>query len=129
MSVSRKLFQEFIDQTRLSLLAALFAVLVTSAVSAQIVETGVITGVVRDSAGAVVVKAHVTVLNTSTGLASNTITDSQGLYVSPPLDPGNYSVEVEALSFSKDDGVGPELRQRFARVPLDGNDLDEVLHA
>jgi len=101
MSVARKLFREFIDQSRLSLLGALFAVLMTSALSAQIVETGVITGVVRDSAGAVVVKAHVTVLNTSTGLASNTITDSQGLYVSPPLDPGNYSVEVEALSFSK----------------------------
>jgi hypothetical protein len=56
MSVSRKLLREFIDQSRLSLLAALFAVLLTSALSAQIVETGVITGVVRDSAGAVVVK-------------------------------------------------------------------------
>lgn len=101
MPLSRNSFQEFIDQTRLSLLAALFAVLMTSALSAQIVETGVITGVVRDSAGSVVVKANVTVLNAGTGLASHTVTDSQGLYVSPPLNPGDYNVEVEAPSFSK----------------------------
>jgi hypothetical protein len=101
MLVSRKLFREFIDQSRLSLLAALFAALMTAALSAQIVENGVITGVVRDSAGAVVVKANVTVLNAGTGLASRTITDSQGLYVSPPLNPGDYNVEVEAPSFSK----------------------------
>jgi hypothetical protein len=73
MSVSRKLVRDFIHKSRLVLLAALFAILMTSALSAQIVETGVITGVVRDSAGAVVVKANVTVVNTGTGLASSMI--------------------------------------------------------
>jgi hypothetical protein len=101
MSVSRKLFREFIDQSLLSLPAALLAVLMASTLSAQIVETGVITGVVRDSAGAVIVKANVTVVNTGTGLASHTATDSQGLYASPPLNPGDYNVEVEAPSFGK----------------------------
>jgi outer membrane receptor protein involved in Fe transport len=101
MSVSRKLVRDFIHKSRLVLLAALFAILMTSALSAQIVETGVITGVVRDSAGAVVVKANVTVVNTGTGLASHTVTDSQGLYDSPPLNPGDYNVEVEAPNFSK----------------------------
>jgi hypothetical protein len=101
MSVLLSSFRELIRRSRTSLLAALFAVLMASALSAQIVETGVITGVVKDGAGAVVVKANVTVLNTGTGLASHTVTDSQGLYVSPPLNPGDYNVEVEAPSFSK----------------------------
>jgi outer membrane receptor protein involved in Fe transport len=99
MSVLRKLFRELVAQSRLSIV--LFAVLMTSALPAQIVETGVITGVVKDSAGAVVVKANVTIVNAGTGLASHTITDSQGLYVSPPLNPGDYNVEVEAPSFGK----------------------------
>src|ERR1700733_14725771 len=101
MSVSGKLFLEFIGRRHLSLLAALFAVFTASTLWAQIVETGVITGVVRDSAGAVVVKANVTILNTGTGLASHTVTDSQGLYPPPPLNPGDYNVEVEAPSFGK----------------------------
>ena len=99
MSVSRKLSREFIDRSRLSLLAALFAVLMTSAVSAQIVETGVITGAVRDNTGSIIQKAHVSVRNDSTGLTTETETDAQGIFVSPPLHPGDYSVEIEAPGF------------------------------
>src|ERR1700684_1068861 len=68
---------------------------------AQIVETGTITGVLRDNSGAVIPKAQVTIRNTATGLANSTVTDSQGLYVSPPLDPGDYTVEVESVGFGK----------------------------
>ncbi len=115
MSVSRKVFRKFLRRSHVTVPAALFAVAMTSALSAQIVETGVITGVVKDSAGAVVPKANVTVLNTSTGLESHTTTDSQGLYVSPPLNPGNYDVEVEAPSFSKVvEHVRLEVGQRLA---------------
>jgi hypothetical protein len=39
---------------------------------AQIVETGTITGVVRDNSGAVIPKAQVTIRNTATGLANST---------------------------------------------------------
>jgi outer membrane receptor protein involved in Fe transport len=73
----------------------------TTALQAQIVETGTITGLVRDNTGAVVDKAHVTVRSAGTGLTTNTATDSQGIYVSPPLAPGEYTVEIEALGFSK----------------------------
>ena len=41
------------------LLAALFLLVVASALPAQIVETGIITGVVKDNTGAVVIKANV----------------------------------------------------------------------
>ena len=97
------------------LLAALLLVLMASALSAQIVETGIITGVVKDNTGAVVVKANVTVRNTGTALTTNTTTDSQGLFVSPPLNPGNYDIDVDVPGFSKVvDHVRLEVGQRLA---------------
>ncbi|MFY9647811.1 MAG: TonB-dependent receptor [Terriglobales bacterium] len=85
----------------LFIFATLFVLLLATLLQAQIVETGNITGVVRDNSGAVIAKALVTIRNKATGLANHTVTDSEGLYVSPPLDPGDYSVEVEAPGFSK----------------------------
>jgi hypothetical protein len=81
-------------------LAAVFTILMASVLPAQIVETGVITGVVKDDTGAVIPNAPVSVRSTETGLANNTTTDAQGLYVSPPLTPGNYVVEIEVPGFS-----------------------------
>jgi hypothetical protein len=95
--------------------AALIACMMVPAIQAQIVETGTITGVVRDNSGAVIAKAHVSIRNAATGLSSNTVTDSQGLYVSPPLDPGNYAVEFEAPGFGKvRENVRLEVGQRVA---------------
>jgi hypothetical protein len=71
------------------------------ALKAQIVETATVTGVVRDNSGAVIAKAQVNIRNAATGLTSSTVTDSQGLYVSPPLDPGDYTVEFESAGFGK----------------------------
>lgn len=75
------------------------AALKSPVLRAQIVETGTITGVVRDKSGAVVPKTRVSIQNTATGISSNTVSDSQGLYVSPPLDPGDYTVEFQAPGF------------------------------
>ena len=97
------------------LLAALLVLAGASALLAQIVETGIITGIVKDNTGAVVIKAHVTVRNAGTGLTINTTTDSQGLYVSPPLNPGNYDIEVDVPGFSKViEHVRLEVGQRLA---------------
>src|SRR5580658_9176865 len=79
--------------------AALLVVLATATALAQ-VEKGTITGLVKDSSGAVVVKAQVTLRNTASGLTTTTSTDDQGLFVSPPLDPGNYDVKIEAPRFT-----------------------------
>src|ERR1700683_5759284 len=88
----------------------------TAAVHAQIVETGTITGVVRDNSGAVIPKTQVTIRNTATGLANATATDSDGIYVSPPLDPGDYNVEFAAPGFGKvEEHVRLEVGQRSAR--------------
>lgn len=84
----------------LLLLTLLFlALLAVAPLAAQIVETGVITGVAHDASGAVVAKAKVTLENTSTGLVTETRTDSSGLFVSPPLAAGSYRVEVQAEGF------------------------------
>lgn len=83
----------------LVLLALLTAMVATGPLQAQIVETGIITGEVKDNTGALVPNAQVTVRNTGTGLASSTSTDGQGIYVSPPLEPGDYSVEIQAPGF------------------------------
>jgi hypothetical protein len=92
-------FRSLAKRNLFRLLAALSAILVASFLSAQIVETGAITGVVKDNSGAVIPNAHVTVRNSDTGLATNTITDAQGLYVSPSLKPGNYTVEIDVPGF------------------------------
>ena len=94
-----------------------FSLLLAGAVAlrAQIVETGTITGVVRDNSGAVIAKAQVNIRNAATGLTSSTVTDSQGLYVSPPLDPGDYTVKFESTGFGKvQEHVRLEVGQRAA---------------
>jgi hypothetical protein len=98
----------------LILVTAVAGILV-SALPAQIVETGTITGVVRDNSGAVIAQAHVAIRNTATGISNNTLSDSQGLYVSPPLDPGDYIIEFEAPGFGKvQEHVRLEVGQRAA---------------
>ncbi|MGA2049379.1 MAG: carboxypeptidase regulatory-like domain-containing protein [Terracidiphilus sp.] len=97
------------------LLAVLLVFASAAPLSAQIVETGNITGVVKDNTGAVIPNAPVTIRNAETGIASNISTDAQGLYVSPPLHPGNYTVEIDVPGFSKVvEKVRLEVGQRVA---------------
>ena len=116
-------------RTAFVLLAAMFAVLISSPLQAQIVDTGIITGVVRDNTGAILAGAKVAVLSSSTGLASKTTTDSKSIYVSPPLHPGDYDVVVEVRGFSKASehvrlGVGQRLAGDVTLAV--GNDTETV---
>jgi Carboxypeptidase regulatory-like domain len=96
-------------------LPVLLLLLWAGTLRAQIVETGTITGIAHDKSGAVIAGAHVTIRNVATGLANNSVTDSQGLYVSPPLRPGDYNVEFEATGFGKlQEHVRLEVGQRVA---------------
>jgi len=51
------------------------------------VDTGTVTGVVRDSSGSVVLDAKITVRNLGTGLGQELFTGAEGIYVSPPFPP------------------------------------------
>jgi hypothetical protein len=71
-----------------------------SAAIAQ-VPTAVLTGIVKDSTGAVVPNTKVTAVNTGTNLARQSVTDSSGTYRIAPLNPGPYRLEAEASGFKK----------------------------
>ena len=63
------------------------------------VDTGTITGSVRDSQGAGIASAAVSFVEASTNATFKTLTDGSGEYVSPPLRPGTYKTVAEAQGF------------------------------
>src|SRR5262245_50397818 len=60
-----------------------------------------LTGIVRDSSGAGIAKATVTVTQTETGEVTRTTSGADGVYTITNLHPGSYSVSVEANSFRR----------------------------
>ena len=95
---------------RFFILIALLAA--TAAVQAQIVETGTITGVVRDNSGAVIPKAQVTIRNKATGLANATATDSTlpqcGIGIDNQANlPSNTTCAEEQNNGAADNGRNP----------------------
>jgi Carboxypeptidase regulatory-like domain len=61
--------------------------------------TGSIQGYVRDSSGAVISGAHVTVTEVATNLNRQTATDSQGAYTFLALPPGRYQIVATITGF------------------------------
>jgi len=70
-----------------------------AALQAQTAGEGTITGTVTDSTGAVVGNAKVTATNAATNVSTSRTTSSAGLYTIAPLQPGIYTVTVEAQGF------------------------------
>ena len=84
--------------------------LVASAYS-QAIQTGGITGVVTDKAGALVKGATVDIINESTDKSERTIvTEDEGRFSANLLSPGRYRVEVSASSFKKAVVEGVQVR-------------------
>lgn len=69
-------------------------------VSAQ-QDTGMITGLITDPAGAAVPGAKVTLLHKGTNISGAVVTDSEGFFSATPLRIGTYSVTAEAPGFKK----------------------------
>ena len=63
------------------------------------VDAGTVAGTVRDSTGAVIAGATVIIESVGTGLRIETGSGAQGIYVSPPLRPGEFTVEVRSEGF------------------------------
>ncbi len=80
--------------------AMMVAILVPAAGFAQMTRGG-IGGTVRDSSGAVVPGVTVTVTNVATNATVTVVTDGQGFYRAPALEPGTYTVVTELAGFSK----------------------------
>ena len=64
------------------------------------VDHGSISGTVRDSSGAVVSGAQITLSDTDTGFTLNVTTDGSGNYTATPLKLGHYTVKAEAAGFA-----------------------------
>jgi len=62
---------------------------------------GSLSGSVSDPSGATVVGASVTLKNNATGAESKATTDDQGAFVISSVEPGEYSVTVEAAGFKR----------------------------
>ena len=74
--------------------------------SARVAQTqavsGTLVGTIQDTSGAVVPGANVTLTNEGTNVTSKTMSGPQGFYTFPNLNPGQYSVTVEAKGFKKE---------------------------
>ncbi len=77
---------------------AIASLLLPQPVAAQAV-TGTILGTVKDTQGATVPGANVTLTNTGTGLTRTLVTDSVGEYTAPQLPTGTYTVKGELTGF------------------------------
>src|SRR5258708_2128940 len=90
-------------------------ILLASSAAAQIVDTARISGVVRDSSGARIPSAKISLRSEATGSALSLLSSSEGLYVTPPLSPGDYELQIEASGFSSViQHVHLELAQRLS---------------
>ncbi|MDQ2843277.1 MAG: TonB-dependent receptor, partial [Acidobacteriota bacterium] len=64
-------------------------------------DLGTITGTVSDPQGAAVPNAKVTIVNDATNVSYDTVTTGTGSYTRPALNPGTYTVTVDASGFQK----------------------------
>lgn len=96
----------------LSLIVMLFLATAPS-LSGQSI-TGDILGTARDSSGAVVPEAKVTLRATDTGITTTATTDGDGNYLFAQLKPGRYSVTVakEGFATSTVTSIGLEIGRR-----------------
>ena len=65
------------------------------------IDTGEVTGTVRDASGAAVVNAKVTLTNPDTGVSMTAVSTSTGTYVFDAVKPGTYTLEADAPNFEK----------------------------
>ncbi|HSU88252.1 MAG TPA: carboxypeptidase-like regulatory domain-containing protein, partial [Terriglobia bacterium] len=65
------------------------------------VDTGAISGTVKDTSGGVIPGVKVTIANEDTGLSVSTTSGSAGEYVFSPVKIGRYSVSAEMKGFQK----------------------------
>ena len=80
-------------------LVALLALTIPAAVSAQMTRGGLV-GTVRDASGGVVAGVTVTVTNLDTNAARVAVSDAQGAYRVPALEPGRYKITTELSGFA-----------------------------
>ena len=85
---------------RFSAVIVAFALVVTSLASAQ-ERFGALTGKVTDEQGAAVPGVTVAITNAQTGESRTYVSDTNGQFSAPDLNPGRYNITFELSGFSK----------------------------
>jgi hypothetical protein len=104
-------------------LPAILVLLCWAPLGARAQTFGSIAGVVKDSSGAVVVRAKVTAENTATSVSRTVESNSNGIYSFPTLQPGNYQITVEFTGFQT------EVESHITANAISPITLDFTLHA
>ncbi|HWB96819.1 MAG TPA: carboxypeptidase-like regulatory domain-containing protein, partial [Bryobacteraceae bacterium] len=73
------------------------------------VDTGAISGIVRDASSAVIAGTRVQIINEATNIQLNLVTNSSGFYSAQALKPGQYSVTVSRDGFTTEKRAHLEL--------------------
>jgi outer membrane receptor protein involved in Fe transport len=92
--------------------AVLGFVILNPATALGQIDTGAIAGIIRDTQGAVVSGATVTIRNLATGVVSSTKTNGDGEYQVLSLIPGSYSVEATMTGFGPAKNPAVEIHVR-----------------
>src|SRR3984885_6836288 len=93
-------------------LVVLGFVILNPATAVAQIDTGAVAGIIRDSQGAVVSGAAVTIRNVATGVVSSTKTNGDGEYQVLSLIPGTYSVEATMTGFGPAKNPAVEIHVR-----------------
>ncbi len=88
------------SKTRMTALCIALLCVATIGALAQSTTQGAIGGTVFDATGAVIASAKVTIHNDATNQEQVVVTDASGYYKAPLLQPGNYTVSVNAPGFN-----------------------------
>jgi len=89
----------------IGLLTLTLSVILSASASAQ-VDTGSITGTVKDQSGAIVPGATVTITHEGQGLTLTGVTREDGTYIFTPIRTGAYRIDVELQGFKKEARTG-----------------------
>ena len=113
-----------------SAMLALLFLLASAAPAFGQVTTGSVNGVITDPSGATVAGANVLLRNNETGIERNATTNEDGEYIFPQVEPGRYTLSVEAPGFKK--SVAPDIVVEVgvparARMTLEVGAVSEVV--
>jgi Carboxypeptidase regulatory-like domain/TonB-dependent Receptor Plug Domain len=86
-----------------AIMSSLITTLILSFTSVAFGQSGAgsITGTVKDSNGAAVAGAIVTIVNPAKSIAQTATANEDGIFVFPQLPPGDYTISVEKVGFKK----------------------------
>jgi hypothetical protein len=91
-----------ISAWRRAILCVTLLFLIAGSLQAQTSGTGAISGLVTDPSGAVVPNVHVSVISEETNTSRDVTTSAQGVFRTPLLTPGKYSLVIEAKGFKRE---------------------------